>query len=915
MAKQNSSAPKRNAPTPAPSDTPLDPERQRLVDEVAREGNWKRWGTYLPERQWGTVREDYSHSSEAWNHFPHDQARSRAYRWGEDGLLGWTDRQCRLCLAPAFWNGQDPILKERLFGLSGPQGNHGEDVKECYYYLDATPTHSWAQGLYKYPQQAFPYDLLIRENGARGYHDREFELLDSGIFDENRYFDIFVEYAKAGPNDTCMRLRIINRGPEKAPLHVLAQLWFRNTWIWGCEHEGCTPKPQIDLDGQPNRLRCRHVTLNEFVLEASAGPDGEAPRFLFTENETNIQRLYGTSGYTRYVKDAFHRHIIQGEENALHPQQKGTKAAAWYALEVEAGAEVELRLRLGRRQEADNWSQDALGQPFEETFQTRIQEADTFYKALPASCDAEDGARVRRQAYAGLLWTKQFYHYSVKDWLKGDPDVMTPPQSRWDGRNSDWAQHFFCRDILSMPDKWEYPWFAAWDSAFHMIPFARIDPHFAQEQLVLFLREWYMHPNGEIPAYEWNFSDVNPPVHAWAVYKLYKLSQARGQADTTFLARCFHKLLINFTWWVNRKDPTGKNLFSGGFLGLDNIGLFDRSKPLPTGGHLEQADGTAWMAFYCGQMLAIALELAHHDSEYEDVASKFFEHFVGIAEAVNTLGSDGLWDDEDGFYYDQIRVNQNALVLKIRSMVGLLPICAVQLLSEETIEKLPGFKKRMDWFLEHRKDLAHILEHAHNPDCGGGSHLLAIPAKGRLQRILPYLFDENEFLSPYGIRSLSKFHERNPYVLHAEGDTFKVHYTPGESDNGLFGGNSNWRGPIWFPVNFLLIEALRTWHRFYGDDFKVDFPTGSGNQITLAACADKLSHRLVRLFLRNDQDQRPSEAECPKHQEDPYFRDLLNFYEYFHGDTGQGLGASKQTGWTALVATLLEDLGSPKGTS
>ncbi len=897
-------------PTPPPRrNGALDPERQRLADEAARQGNWKRWGTYLPERQWGTVREDYSHDGEAWDHFPHDHARSRAYRWGEDGLLGWTDRQCRLCFAPALWNGRDPILKERLFGLSGPQGNHGEDVKECYYYLDATPTHSWAQGLYKYPQQRFPYDELVAHNGARGYHDREFELLDTGIFEDNRYFDVYVEYAKAGPNDTCMRLRVVNRGPQAASLHLLGQLWYRNTWIWGCEHEGCTPKPLIDADEAPNRLRCRHVSLKHFVFAASQGPDGADPQFLFTENETNTARLYQTDGYTPYVKDAFHRRVVDGEHGAVNPEGKGTRAAAWYDFTVGAGAEVELRFRLASAEEAQTWTGDGLGEDFGRTFRDRIDEANTFYRSMPEACEEAEARNVCRQAYAGLLWTKQFYHYSVKDWLQGDPDVMHPPPERWQGRNREWSQHFFCRDILSMPDKWEYPWFAVWDSAFHMIPFSRIDPHFAQEQMLLFTREWYMHPNGLIPAYEWNFSDVNPPVHAWACWRLYKLSEARGAPDTQFLARCFHKLLINFTWWVNRKDPEGKNLFSGGFLGLDNIGLFDRSKPLPTGGHLEQADGTAWMAFYCGMMLSIALELAHHDPEYEDVASKFFEHFVGIAEAVNTLGRDGLWDEEDGFYYDQIQVNQQALVLKIRSMVGLLPLCAVQLLSDDYIDALPGFKKRMNWFLENRQDLAHILEHAHNPECGTGSHLLAIPAKGRLQRILPYLFDEAEFLSPYGIRSLSKYHERNPFVLHAGGETFRVHYTAGESDNGLFGGNSNWRGPIWFPVNFLLIEALRKWHRFYGSDFKVAFPTGSGNELTLDQCADELARRLVQLFLREGAERRPSEGDRAKHQDDPHFRDHLNFYEYFHGDTGEGLGACKQTGWTALVATLLEDLG------
>jgi hypothetical protein len=879
-----------------------DPETTRLAEDARREKNWKRWGPYLSERQWGTVREDYSPDGDSWEFFTHDQARSRAYRWGEDGLLGITDRECRLCFALALWNGRDPILKERLFGLTGPEGNHGEDVKEMYFYLDATPTSSYLKGLYKYPQTPFPYDWLVAENRRRTRLDPEFELADTGAFDDGRYFDVFAEYAKAGPDDILIRLTAANRGPEPAVLHLLPTLWFRNTWTWGCLHEGCWVKPRLWQTG-PGVVAAEHATLHRFHLTAGPGPDGQLPPLLFTENESNKVRLWDVPNDSPYVKDAFGEYLLRGRADAVNPKAAGTKAAAHYRLEIPAAGEVTVRLRLTAETEP------APGPEFDRVFADRIAEADAFYKAhLPDSLNPEE-VRVARQAYAGLLWSRQFYHYVIHDWLQGDPDEPAPPPERKHGRNWDWP-HLFNRDVISMPDKWEYPWYAAWDLAFHMIPLARIDPAFAKEQLLLFLREWYMHPNGQLPAYEFNLSDVNPPVHAWACWRVYKLTGPRGGRDRTFLARAFHKLLLNFTWWVNRKDVAGKHLFTGGFLGLDNIGVFDRSRPLPNGAFLEQADGTAWVAFFCTTMLSMALELAHAEPAYEDVASKFFEHFVAIADAMNSLGGTGLWDEDDGFYYDQLRADGTGLPLRIRSMVGLIPLLAVEVLEDHVIDRLPGFRKRMQWFLDHRRDLSRHIACMERRAVGDHGHrLLALTPPRRLERVLRFLLDENEFLSPFGIRSLSKIHRDRPYVLRLGDEEHRVAYLPAESDSGMFGGNSNWRGPIWFPVNFLLLEALGRYHHFYGDDFRVECPTGSGRMLHLGQVACEIATRLSRLFLPDEHGRRPCHGDDPRFAGDPHWRDLPLFYEYFDGDTGRGVGASHQTGWTALVARLLDEIG------
>ena len=887
-----------------------DAESLRLAADAKREANWKRWGPYLSERQWATVREDYSEWGTAWDYFPHDHARSRAYRWGEDGLLGVTDRECRLCFALALWNGRDPILKERLFGLAGPQGNHGEDVKECYYYLDSTPTHSYMKALYKYPQAEFPYARLVDENRRRGKQDPEFELTDTGIFDGNRYFDVFAEYAKAAPDDLLIRITVANRSPETATLHLLPTLWYRNTWIWGCKHEGCWIKPRIEAAGDW-ALATDHVTFGRHTLVAGPDPHGAPPRWLFTENETNARLLFGTDNWTPYVKDAFHEYLVRGQADAVNPRSVGTKVAALYRLDVPAGAEVSVRLRLTAQGVAET---SGLREEFDGVFRDRMREADEFYAhRLPRGLSDEE-RRVVRQAYAGLLWGKQFYHYIVRDWLEGDPEQPPPPAGRATGRNAGWP-HVYNRDVISMPDKWEYPWYAAWDLAFHMIPLARIDSDFAKQQLVLFLREWYMHPNGQLPAYEFDFGDANPPVHAWACWRAYKMTGARGARDRVFLSRCFQKLVINFTWWVNRKDHDGNNMFAGGFLGLDNVGVFDRSKPLPTGGHLEQADGTAWMASFCAVMLSIALELSRENPATEDMASKFFEHFVAIADAINTHGGTGLWDDDDGFYYDQLRVDGRTIPLKIRSLVGVIPLLAVEILDDELIQRLPGFKKRMDWFLEHRPDLSQHISYCCVLENGAGQcqRLLAIPSRARLERVLRYLLDEKEFLSPYGIRSLSRIHKDRPYTFHVNGEEYRVDYEPGESTTALFGGNSNWRGPIWFPINYLLIEALERYHHYYGDDLRVECPTGSGVTMNLKEVAQDLSARLARLFLPDAQGRRPCHGDDRRYAEDPHWRDLVLFHEYFHGDTGRGLGASHQTGWTALAIRHIEDLAARRG--
>ena len=874
------------------------PEHQRLAEDAAREKNWKRWGPYLAERQWGTVREDYSANGDAWNYLPHEHARSRAYRWGEDGLLGICDRECRLSFALALWNGRDPILKERLFGLSNPQGNHGEDVKEWYWYLDSTPTHSYMRALYKYPQAEFPYARLVEENARRSRHEPEFEINDTGVFDEQRYFDVYTEYAKAAPEDLLIRITIANRGPEAAPLHVLPTLWFRNTWTWTGERE---TRPMLEQKSS-TLLHATHQTLGEFHFQAKKC-DGVEPEFLFTENETNHERLFGVPSASPFVKDAFHEFVVNGRRDALKPDGCGTKAAAHYVLEIPAGGSVTLRFRLSSVAEPLVIDEAT----FETVFARRRAEAEAFYETKFAPHIHPEQRQVMRQAYAGLLWTKQFYHYVVKDWQHGDPALPPPPAGHAGSRNADWP-HLFNSDILSMPDKWEYPWYAAWDVAFHMIPMSRVDPHYAKRHLRLLLREWYMAPNGQIPAYEWNFSDVNPPVHAWACWRVYKITGRAEGRDKGFLERCFQKLLMNFTWWVNRKDPSGKNIFAGGFLGLDNIGLFDRSRPLPGGGTLEQADATAWMAFYCGTMLSMALELARHNQAYEDIASKFFEHFVAIVDAMNTLGGTGLWHEEDGFYYDCVAVDGRTVPLRVRSLVGVVPLFAVEVLDQETIKALPGFRKRMRWFLDHRKDLGRHVSYMER--CTPADHtcsemrLLAIPSKERLLRVLRYVLDEAEFLSPYGVRSLSKYYDKHPHhadLAPGDGAETTLRYEPGDSTTGMFGGNSNWRGPIWFPLNYLLIEALEKYHHFYGDAVQVECPTGSGQMMNLQQVATELSTRLTRLFLPDEKGHRPCYGGDPRFAEDPHWSDLVQFHEFFHGDTGQGLGASHQTGWTAIV--------------
>jgi hypothetical protein len=873
-------------------------EQIRLNEDATRKANWKRWGPYLSERQWGTVREDYSADGDCWNYLPHDHARSRAYRWGEDGIMGITDRECRLCFALAMWNGRDPILKERLFGLTGPEGNHGEDVKEQYFYLDSTPTHSYMKGLYKYPQEMFPYDLLVRENARRTRLEPEYEILDTGVFDQNKYFDVFVEYAKNAPEDILIRITVFNRGPDPATLHLLPTLWARNSWIWGCLHEGCEIKPRMARSG-PAAIDVDHVSLGKFrlVAEQRAGQ----PEILFTENETNNERLFNSPNFGPYVKDAFHRYVIHGEADAVNPACVGTKAAMRYVLDLPPGGQSVVRLRLFPQGAAPA---QPFGSDFDRIFKARIAEVDEFYKSKLSTLLPADTQNIGRQGFAGLLWSKQFYHYIVRDWLDGDPEQPRPPESRWKGRNRDWLS-LFNRDVISMPDKWEYPWYAAWDLAFHTIALAQVDPEFAKEQLVLIMREWYMHPNGQLPAYEFEFSDVNPPVHAWACWRVYKMTAPRGQRDRMFLERTFQKLLLNFTWWVNRKDVNGRNIFGGGFLGLDNIGVFDRSKPLPTGGVLDQADGTAWMAFYSSTMVSMALELAREDPVYEDIASKFFEHFVAIVDAMNAIGGKGLWDDQDGYYYDQLYMNHKAIPLRVRSIVGAIPLFAVEILDGEVIARMPGFRKRMDWFLNNRKDLARHISYM-KPS--GGEHpyyLLAIPSQERLIRVLKYLLSESELLSPYGIRSLSQFHRDHPYSFYADGKEYRVNYCPGEGDSSMFGGNSNWRGPIWMPLNFLLLESLEKYHYFYGESLKVECPTGSGKMLTLQQVADELGTRLMRLFIADKNGRRPCHGDEERIANDPQWKDLVLFHEYFHGETGRGCGASHQTGWTALVARLI----------
>jgi hypothetical protein len=869
----------------------IDAERQRLAEIREHSVPWWRWGTFLAERQWGTVREDYSADGSAWDYFPHDHARSRAYRWGEDGLLGWCDSRCRLCFAPALWNEADPILKERLFGVSNSEGNHGEDVKEAYFYLDATPTHAYMRALYKYPQRAFPYDQLVGENRRRTRLDPEYELVDTGVFADDRYFDLIVEYAKVDPTDVVIRLTIVNQGPEAARVHLLPTLWFRNTWSWT---EGA--RPTLRQVG-PGLIQATHAQLGDYWLACDGQPD-----LLFTENESNLQRLWGVPNQQPFVKDGIHEAVVRGRRTAVNPSNQGTKAAAHYFVSLDSGASHALLFRLSAHQHAEPFA-DA-----ESMLQQRMAEADAFYAGLPeANRLGEDERRVVRQAYAGLVWTKQFYHFEVEEWLDGDPAEPAPPTTRQEGRNVDW-RHLHNMDVISMPDKWEYPWYAAWDLAFHSVARAGIDPDFAKRQLVLILREWYMHPNGQLPAYEWAFDDVNPPVHAWAAWRVYDTERRlTGTGDHAFLKRIFHKLLLNFTWWVNRKDADGRNVFQGGFLGLDNIGVFDRSAPLPTGGHIDQADGTAWMGMFCLSMLRIALELACNDRAYEDVATKFFEHFLWIAAALNNLGDAGipLWDQDDEFFYDVLQLPSGEIQkLKVRSLVGLIPLLAVETVEPDVLERLPHFRRRMDWFLEHRPDLASLVSRWHVAGMQD-RRLFALAHGHRMKRLLNRMLDPAEFLSDYGIRALSRYHLEHPYHMDLGSRTYEVRYEPAESSTGLFGGNSNWRGPIWFPMNFLLIEALRKFHAYYGDDFLVELPTGSGTTRTLAQVADDLAERLGRIFLRSGEGRRPVFGDVELFQRDPRWRDHLLFYEYFHGDTGRGMGASHQTGWTALIANLL----------
>ena len=870
-------------------------EHQRLASHSPAGRGWKKWGPYLSERQWGTVREDYSPHGNAWEYFPHDHARSRAYRWGEDGIAGVSDAGQRLCLSLAVWNGRDPILKERLFGLTNGEGNHGEDVKELYYYLDATPTHSYLKMLYKYPQAAYPYAQLVAENRRRGIGQPEFELIDSGVFDEDRYFDVFIEYAQGEPDDILMRVTVENRGPEASTLHVLPQLWFRNTWSW--KHG--VSKPQLRLSG-PRTIEARHGTLGTYHLHA----DGEPQELLFCDNESNPMRLWGDASRSGYWKDAFHERVVQGRVAAVNPAREGTKATAWYALKVPAGGRERIQLRLSKR---------ALEQPFADfaaTFDSRLREADEFYAQLQQGVESADARAVQRQAFAGMIWSKQFFHFDVGEWLQGDPTQPPPPPGRRHGRNREWV-HLNNADIISMPDKWEYPWYAAWDLAFHCLPLAHLDAAFAKEQLILLTREWYMHANGQLPAYEWAFGDVNPPVHAWAAWRVFQIDrkQRGGHGDLEFLERVFHKLMLNFTWWVNRKDAEGRNVFQGGFLGLDNIGVFDRSSQLPTGGHIDQADGTSWMAMYALNLLRIALELALHNRVYEDIATKFLEHFLYIAEAMNHIGGDeggvGLWDEQDEFFYDVLHLPDGAMQsLKIRSMVGLIPLFAVETLEPELLERLPEFKRRLEWFLKYRPQLAALVSHW-DEDGRGHRRLLSLLRGHRMKRLLKRMLDEREFLSPYGVRALSRVHEDSPYVYRHDGMELSVRYQPAESDSGLFGGNSNWRGPVWFPVNFLIIESLQKFHHYYGDDFRIECPTGSGRFLSLNEAANELACRLTRIFLKDESGVRPVYAHHTRMQRDPLFRDHVLFYEYFHGDSGRGVGASHQTGWTGLVAKLL----------
>ncbi len=884
---------------PIESNLPLSAEEQRLESSRQRTAHWKRWGPYLSERAWGTVREDYSAAGGAWDYLPHEHARSRSYRWNEDGLAGICDRHQNICFAVALWNGKDPILKERAFGLTGSEGNHGEDLKEYYFYLDSTPTHSYMKYLYKYPQAEFPYGKLLDENRRRNKSEAEYELIDTGIFNDDRYFDVLVEYAKGDVEDILVKITITNRGPESAAVNLLPTVWFRNTWSWG---RNGADRPQL------RQGATGVVELNSQALGTRRLYCEGAPEILFTENETNAKRLFNVQNPSPYVKDAFHEYVVHGNHAAVNPARTGTKAAANYTLTIGPGESAIVRLRLTDRSfEATEKAFDA----FDEIFHARLTEADEFYRQVIPAELSDDARSVMRQSLGGLLWSKQFYHYVIEEWLEGDPAHPAPPAARKQGRNREW-KHLHNADVISMPDKWEYPWYAAWDLAFHCVPLALVDSEFAKEQLILMLREWYMHPNGQLPAYEWAFGDVNPPVHAWAAWRVYKIEKKyRGVGDTVFLKRIFQKLLLNFTWWVNRKDAEGMNIFQGGFLGLDNIGVFDRSAPLPTGGHIAQSDGTSWMAMYALNLLAIAMELAKEDPSYEDVASKFWEHFLSIARAMNHRGDAEikLWDEEDGFFYDVLHLPAGDKVpMKVRSMVGLIPLFAVETLEPEALDQLPDFKRRMEWFIKHRGDLTQNVACMRTPG-NAERRLMSIVDGDQLRRVLRYMLDENEFLSEYGIRAVSRFHKDHPYVMSVNDTDHRVDYEPAESSTGLFGGNSNWRGPIWFPLNYLLIESLQKFHHYLGDDFKVECPTGSGQMMTLRQVAAEISRRLSRIFLRDEGGRRAVFGREEKFQTDHNWRDLVPFHEYFHGDNGSGLGATHQTGWTGLVAKLLQQSG------
>jgi hypothetical protein len=867
-------------------------EQKRLNEAREKGVPWKKWGPYLSERQWGTVREDYSKDGNAWNYFSHDQSRSRAYRWGEDGMAGLSDDKQLLCFALALWNGHDPILKERLFGLTNSEGNHGEDVKEYYFYVDSTPTHSYMKYLYKYPQREYPYADLVETNRRRSREEMEYELLDTGIFDDDRYFDVFVEYAKADPEDVLIKISVHNRGPEPAQIHVLPTLWFRNTWSW----EEAEPKPVIKAD--KGALQASHLYLGDYTLQCEGTPE-----LLFTENETNASRLWGQSNPSFYVKDAFHEYVIKGRRDAVNPSKTGTKAAAHYVLDVPAGGSKVIRLRLSTKSAANAFAD------FDKIFAARLADADEFYERIAPKNFTEDEHRVHRQALAGMLWSKQYYYFDLDRWLVEHESHPLVGSGAGGARNPEWF-HMLNRDVISMPDKWEYPWYAAWDLAFHTIALSLVDFDFAKDQLLLMLRNLYAHPNGQIPAYEWNFSDVNPPVHAWATLFLYRIETQLGRADLRFLERSFQGLMLNFNWWVNRKDPEGKNVFAGGFLGLDNIGVFDRSAPLPTGGHLDQADGTAWMAFYCLCMLEIALILTDYDPMYEDIAFRFLEHFVWITYAMDRIGvnRDEMWDTAEGFFYDLLHFpNGDATRLKIRSMVGLLPLCAATVFEKGAFMHHPRVMELMQLF---RKRHPEVVKQVAVTDSGfvgyAERRLTTVCNEEKLKRILTYMLDEKEFLSPYGLRSLSKYHLHHPFVFYLEGHEYKVQYLPAESNTGMFGGNSNWRGPIWMPVNALIIRGLLQMYPFYGPDFKVECPTGSGNYMTLFEVAKEIGRRLSSIFLRDANGKRPVYGGTKKFQDDPYWKDYILFYEYFHGDNGSGLGASHQTGWTGLIARALD---------